>query len=302
LRLMSPPPSLFTPSLLSHLTPLLILSIRIKGATIMMSVLIGPMMGGGLVNLFNSLRAPLFCASGFTLIAIFFAYFYIKEPKDLYLVEEGLTGNAELEGLAHKDDEKSKEKSKKKKDDENEVDAEDDKLAKGISSPTTPYNPWKVPFNIALAFQTFCTQAAFSGLTALLALLLLEPRYKVVNPNDTIEDQGQDMALQLGFNTMIIAGASVPTMLILFPKLVKTIGLLETGAIGSTIFGLSIFFLPFTLDRTAFMLLLPAIGFANGLQMNVSTMALSENAPSAHVASTLAVKQTADAMASMLGV
>jgi MFS family permease len=253
------------------------------GATIMMSVLVGPMMGGGLVTLFNSLRAPLFAASGFTMVALFFACFYIKEPKDLYIVEES-SSPPEMEGLARKTD-----------DFENEnEDGEDDKHAKA-------YNPYTNPFNLALAAQTFCTTAAFSGLTALLALLLLEPRYKVVNQNDSIEDQGQDMALQLGFNTMIIAACSVPTMLALFPRMVNVIGLFLTGAIGSVMFGLGILFLPFTLDRTAFMLLLPVIGVANGLQMNVSTMALSANAPPTHIASTLAVKQTAEALASMLG-
>mmetsp|Transcript_36841 Transcript_36841/g.47600 ORF Transcript_36841/g.47600 Transcript_36841/m.47600 type:complete len:690 (-) Transcript_36841:151-2220(-) len=252
------------------------------GATIMMSVLIGPMMGGGLVTLFSSLRAPLYVASGFCFVALIFAYFYIKEPRDLWIEDT----NAQLESMANAD-----EVSKAKEEEEGEPKEHHD----------PNYNPWKIPFNIALACQTFCTTAAFSGLTALMALLLLEPRYKVVNQNDSIEDQGQDMALQLGFNTMIIAVCSVPTMLIAFPKMIKALGLLPTGAVGSVMFGLSIFFLPFTLNRTAFMLLLPLIGIANGLQMNVSTIALSENAPPAHIASTLAVKQTADALASMLG-
>jgi MFS family permease len=100
---------------------------------------------------------------------------------------------------------------------------------------------------------------------------------------------------------MVIAVASVPTMLIFFPRLVVKIGLLETGSIGSFLFGLGILLLPFTTNITTFSLLLPVIGIANGFQMNVSTMALSESAPPSRVASTLAVKQTFDALAQTFG-
>jgi hypothetical protein len=213
------------------------------GATIMISVLVGPMIGGGLVALFQSLRAPLFAASGFCFVALWFACFYIKEPCDLYSYEEIPSvsldldddevippNNASLPQCKIKGDELQDDHaasldgdiesntasesntaaattSASKEDIEDTIsvgddddDAFDDEMAK--KDDTSKYNPYASPYNILIGLQTFCTGVGFSGLSALVALLLLEPRYNVVNENDSIEDQGQDMALQLGLNIL----------------------------------------------------------------------------------------------------
>jgi len=92
-------------------------------------------------------------------------------------------------------------------------------------------------------------------------------------------------------------------MLILFPIMVKHRGLLQTGVFGSMAFGAFIFSMPFSQStcNEALMGLMAVTGVAMGLELNVSTIFLAANAPAKHVASTLAVGQSFDAAAQILG-
>ena len=254
------------------------------GATMMLALLIGPLSGAGLVALFGgSLRAPLIAATGLATIAFALASHYIVEPEDLRVAAaEPDKSQAESEALlAAASDVKL-------------GDAPPEKDEKDAS-----HNPWMSRFNLAIGCQTFCTTMSFNGLTSCIAVLLMAEKYGFVQSDGTT-DQAR-MSLQIGLNTILISIAAMPTMIALFPKLLARFGILVVGTVGTSLFGACIFSLPFTPSIEVLIVLMPLIGIANGLQMNVSTISLSANAKKGHIAETLAVGTTCDAVAAIIG-
>ena len=78
------------------------------------------------------------------------------------------------------------------------------------------------------------TTLAFNGLSSLIALVLLEDRLGVVSPTDTVEMQGKKVALWIMAYVPILGATQVFIVMGLFPRMVKKMGLLQTGAIGKT--------------------------------------------------------------------
>jgi MFS family permease len=271
------------------------------GVTIMCGVLLGPVLGGVLANIFG-LRGPLWVATVASCIAMVCAVKYIVEPNELISYEEDA-----VDGIS---------------DQSNPLLGSDDtpggsvelvvaKNASHVDEPATNklvtapvkshYNPWMDPFNLAIGMQTFLSTLAFNGVSSLLALLLLEPKYAVVDALDPLEKQGQDAALVIGLCAGSLAFATIPSMIFLFGTLSKRIGLFVTGSIGNAIFGLALFILPLTASLGQVIGTLMLIGLANGLQNNVSTTSLSSRAPPDAVARTLAVGSSFDSAASIIG-
>lgn len=256
------------------------------GTAFMVAVLVGPIIGGGVATLFNSLRAPLYFAAGLSAIAFVCSYFYLVEPGELIYPRTPTTTDTLLEAA---------EEPQQPQQGNASIGIEEDE------GKPPPSSPWLDPWNVAIGFETFLTSVAFNGLTSLSALLLLEPRYEVVDLGDSIAQQGEDMSLQIGFNTMILAGASIPTMLFFFGHAINCIGVLMTGFIGCFIFGTSIFLLPETRSIGGLMGVYAATGVAAGLEMNVSTISLARRADPSNVAKTLAIGQLFDSVAMILG-
>ena len=163
------------------------------GATMMLALLIGPLSGAGLVNLFNNLRAPLFAATVLCAVSLGFAHHYILEPKDLFLkTHESESSQALI--------------PKEKSADEDFVELGDVKPGeKEAQEPqkVDGYNPWKSKFNLAIGIQTFMTNTAFNGITSCLAILFMEEKYGFIKKDGSVDD-GR-LALQVGLNTIIIS-------------------------------------------------------------------------------------------------
>ena len=272
------------------------------GATMMLALLIGPLSGAGLVNLFGgSLRAPLIAATSMCVIAFGFASYYIVEPKNMYIAIP--TQDSEEDKLIPRDEAASATSATSADASGVELGALDKKdkpIGEAELHPRIDnYNPWKSMFNCAIGCQTFCAQLSFNGLTSCIAVLLMAEKYGFVSSDGSVDEAR--MSLQIGLNTILISLSAMPTMIIFFPKLLAKFGILLVGVGGTCCFGACIFSLPFTPNIDVLMVVMVLIGISNGLQMNVSTIALSSNAPKAHIAETLAVGSTCDAMAAIVG-
>eukprot|EP00937_MAST-01D_sp_MAST-1D-sp2_P006194 g6194.t1 len=277
------------------------------GATIISTVSLGPTLGAGLASAFG-LRGPLWVATALSALALACAYAFVLEPAQLRVEREpGASGN-DAEGdknpLLNGDGAGSGAlvTSGGKAND----------VGAPAPAPAPPaqqaqvevrdrYNPWCVPFNLAIGLQTFLATVAFNGISSLLALLLQAERYGVVDTASGLEQQGRDMSAQIALNALTISLCTLPSMILLFPILTKRHGLLRTGTIGQLFFGVALFFVPRTAAISELMPTLALLGLANGLQSNVSTQSLASRAPPKHVAQTLAVGTLCDSAAGMVG-
>ena len=183
----------------------------------MVAVLVGPIIGGGLATLFNSLRAALYFAAFFALLALVLGFVYIVEPKDLYCTP--VVFRQEEEGVGREAEAARRDESPSQDQDGNHF-VEDpasftprfsghggeSATQAGTQCGTQCGRVWLDPWNAAIGLQTFLTGIAFNGLTSLSALLLLEPKYDVVDLDDPVSKQGQDMSLQ------VLRKAKVPTL------------------------------------------------------------------------------------------
>jgi MFS family permease len=270
------------------------------GVAIMCGVLFGPVLGGVLANIFG-LRGPLYFATACSSLGMLCGLWYIVEPKELIFYEEeegpiseqanpllGVNNNAGSVELVVRESSKA-------------VDVDQSPAKKENTKVKSNYNPWTSPFNLAIGMQTFLSTIAFNGVSSLMALLILEPKFGIVDPSDTIERQGQDAALVVGLTAGSISIAAIPSMIFLFGTLSKKIGLFLTGSIGNAIFGVALFIMPHTYSLGQLLGAMLLLGLANGLQSNVSTTSLSSRAPPDAVARTLAVGSTFDSAASIIG-
>jgi hypothetical protein len=152
-----------------------------------------------------------------------------------------------------------------------------------------------------ISAQTMFTTLAFNGLSSLVALVLLEERWGVVLPTETVEDQGKKVALWVMAYVPAIGGTQVFVLMGLFPRALKKLGLLQTGAVGSLILALGLLLIPFY-PHPAYMFITQVLmALGNGLQTNVSNTYLSKFAPKGQAARVLSYGTMADTIGNILG-
>lgn len=270
----------------------------------------GPFIGGGLAQF--GMRVPLFTASAASFVALMAAYFYVLEPSKLL----GKDKPTKEDKAASKDGEnKPLKKERAATEDEAAADArniaveaEGGKSGGDVenqdekkSTEVAPYKPYQHLDIYLISAQTMCTTIAFNGVSSLMALLLLEERLGVVSESDTVETQGQRVALWVMAYVPALGLTQVVVLTVAYNRVVKRIGLLPTGAVGSLLIAGALFVLPHWpapgwIFITQFLL---AIG--NGLSTNVSTTYLAKRAPKGQAARTLAWGTFADTIGNIVG-
>lgn len=231
----------------------------------------GPFVGGGLAQF--GLRIPLYAAAGLSALAMIAAFYFVTDPNQL---AEKLNLN---KGGKDKD---GKEKKKLETVDPN-------------------FKPWKSLRVYIISAQTMFTTLAFNGLSSLIALVLLEERLGVVLPTDTVEIQGRKVALWVMAYVPAIGGSQVIVLMALFPRFLKNVGLLPTGAIGSVFMALALVLIPFYPHPGYVFITQVLLAIGNGLQTNVSNTYLSKFAPKGHAAQVLSYGTMADTIGNILG-
>jgi MFS family permease len=230
----------------------------------------GPFVGGGLAQF--GLRVPLYVAAGLSCLAMLAALRYVVDPNELKKQQQKVAATGS---------------NKRKKRDSQTVDPN--------------FKPWKSLRVYIIAAQTMFTTLAFNGLSSLMALVLLEERLGVVLPTDTVEDQGKKVALWVMAFVPALGGTQVFVLMGLFPRAVKNIGLLPTGAIGSLFLGLGLILIPFYPHPAYVFITQVLLAIGNGLQTNVSNTYLSKFAPKGQAARVLSYGTMADTIGNILG-
>ena len=249
----------------------------------------GPFVGGGLAQF--GLRVPLYVAAGLSFCAMLLAIKYVLDPNKL--MQKNISKTV-------------KDKQKKKKNDDNVNGGDDDDLKEkqkraSDASPSDNFVAWKEIRIWLISAQTMFTTLAFNGLSSLIALVLLEERLGVVSPTDTVEVQGQKVALWVMAYVPALGGSQVFVVMGLFPRLMKKFGLLTTGVIGSIFMAIALFLIPFYQHPALVFITQVLLAIGNGLQTNVSNTYLAKFAPKGKAATTLSYGSMADTIGNILG-
>jgi hypothetical protein len=129
----------------------------------------------------------------------------------------------------------------------------------------------------------------------------LEPRYGVVDPSDELDDQGKDIAVQIGYNYAISAICSMPVIYFLMHHMIRAIGLMELGSLSGFLYGAALYVMPYTWNLWSLMVLFVLIGFTMGIFNNLMVLAIASKAPRDRMAESLAVPLIFDAIAMVVG-
>jgi MFS family permease len=245
----------------------------------------GPFVGGGLAQF--GLRVPLYCAAGLSFLAMLLAFRFVIDPNELLKLESNGRSTPQ-----------KKRDSKLKQD---KARASSTSSVDMFQAPPDNFLPWKEIRVWLICFQTMFTTLAFNGLSSLIALVLLEDRLGVVSPTDTVEMQGKKVALWIMAYVPILGATQVFIVMGLFPRMVKKMGLLQTGAIGSVVMAIALFLIPYYTHPAMVFITQVLLAFGNGLQTNVSNTYLSKFAPKGKAAKTLSYGSMADTIGNIIG-
>jgi MFS family permease len=234
----------------------------------------GPFAGGGLAQF--GLRVPLYVATGLSTCAMCLAIKYVLDPVELMKQERNHHHN--------------------NKADKNKV-----RASSVTAAPKDQFVAWKEIRIWLIAAQTMFTTLAFNGLSSLIALVLLEDRLGVVLPTDTVETQGKKVALWVMAYVPALGATQVIVVMGLFPRMLKRVGLLQTGMIGSMFIAVALFLIPFYNHPALLFITQILLALGNGLQTNVSNTYLSKFAPKGRAAQTLAYGSMADTIGNIVG-
>jgi len=211
------------------------------GATSLAAAMFGPLLGSTLAELLG-LRGPFFVSAALSGLALLGALAYLKNPSDLHIPgTDGSGGGGSGGGDAEAETESVQLVIRGGAGVQDAGAPPEEGVAAKKEGVASSYNAWRVPLNLAIGCQTFLTTASFNGFNTMLALWLLEPRFGIVNPTDSIEKQGQAAAASQGLAILLVVCVALPTLVLLYPVLTKRFGALVTGTIGSAIFGASHF-------------------------------------------------------------
>ena len=243
----------------------------------------GPFVGGGLAQF--GLRIPLYFAGASSILAMLLAMRYVIDPEEL---------------LASMKKKRKKRKNEMKgKSRTNSTNTTIDFQATTTSG--AEFVAWKEIRVWLIAMQTMLTTLAFNGLSSLIALVLLEERLNVVSPMDSVEVQGQKVALWVMAYVPTLGFTQVFIVMGLFPRLNKKLGLLQTGFIGTFFIAVALFLIPFYSHPAMVFITQVLLAFGNGLQTNVSNTYLSKFAPKGKAATTLSYGTMADTVGNIIG-
>ena len=194
----------------------------------------GPFAGGGLAQF--GLRVPLYCAAGLSFLAMLLAFRFVLDPNELLKLEKKSNGTRRRSRSGSGSGSPSQQNKKPRA---------SSLIDSTFVPPADDFLPWKEIRVWLISFQTMFTTLAFNGLSSLIALVLLEERLGVVTATDTVEMQGKKVALWIMAYVPTLGATQVFIVMGLFPKMVKRIGLLQTGAIGSVFIAIALFLIPF---------------------------------------------------------
>jgi MFS family permease len=179
------------------------------GAMMMSLVMIGPLLGSTLAQLLG-LRGPFWVSAAMSSGALLFALAYLKNPAELHT-----DGSPSFESRVD-DESESVQLVVGGGQSIQDAGAPDKEQA----AAKTKYNAWLQPLNLMIGCQTLITTIAFNGFNQMLALLLLQPKYGIVDPTDSIEVQGQATAGQQALTMILVAVVAMVSFfwhIILFP-------------------------------------------------------------------------------------
>ena len=143
--------------------------------TLMIIGLVGPIAGGGLVKFFDLLWAPLYFAACFSFASFVSVWISFLNQKCLFSAGSKEENDDFLEEVVTVD---------------SNIGTEDIKF---LSQSST----WGNRLNVARGLVHFFIGVALNSFTILAALLLLDARYKVVDLDESVTNQGKDLSLQV---------------------------------------------------------------------------------------------------------
>eukprot|EP00943_MAST-04B_sp_MAST-4B-sp1_P006502 g6502.t1 len=278
------------------------------GVSAISAFTLGPSIGGGLSQF--GLRVPLFVASGFSLLAIVAAYFYVHNAEDLGINaavhkkndDVAKPKNVELLPTEENNNDNGKGNPSVGIKMEGENAGDEEKNVKRDNGPAKKtFVAWKEIRVWIISSQTFCTTMAFNGVSSLMALLLLEPRLGVVRPQDSVEIQGRKVGLWVSAFVPTLALTQMFVLMMLFPKVEKRLGLLMSGSIGCIIMGVALFLLPYWPSAPFIFITQILLAIGNGLSTNVSNTYLAKFASKDNAAQILAWGTRADTVGNIIG-
>ena len=243
------------------------------GAGAMSAFVFGAFVGGGLAQF--GLRVPLYVAASLSGLGMLAAFKYVLDPEKL--VEARDKSGRRPSAMAA---------------------SKNTKIEETVSA---DFKPHKSPNVWIISMQTCFTTIAFNGLSSLMALVLLEERLGIVEPNDSVEIQGRKVALWVMAMVPTLGGTQIPVVMVLFPRMAKKFGLMPTGMVGTLLIALGITMIPFWPAPSFFFLGQVIIALGNGLQTNISNTYLAKFAPKGMAARTLAYGAMADTIGNILG-
>ena len=161
--------------------------------------------------------------------------------------------------------------------------------------------PAKEPRVWLMSAQTMLLTIAFNGLTSLQVLLLLEPHLNIVDRTDSVENQGKKTAIWTMVYVPAIGVTIVGSMVFLFPRVSKKIGLLQSAIVGAAILGGGMFALPYWPEPAYIFITEVVVGLGRGLGGPVANAYLARFASKKNAARVLAFGTVADSLGNIIG-
>ena len=242
----------------------------------MSAFVFGPFIGGGMSQF--GLRVPLFIASALSAVAMLAAIKFVVDPQKLVDARDKARGHALSLGERTEDHDSTAQEEM-----------------------ASDFQPHKSPRVWIMSMQACFKTIAFNGLTSLMSLVLLEERLGVIDSTDSVEVQGRKVALWVMALVPTLGGIQMPVIVAVFPRMVKKIGLMPTGIVGSLFIALGITLIPFWPAPAYLFIGQVIIAFGNGLQTNISNTYLAKFAPKGMAARTLAYGAIADTIGNIVG-